>query len=78
MNKKQVTITYCVPCGYIKRANLAAEALKEKLGIEATLVPGSGGIFKVEVGGEVIAQRTREHFPDADEIVLAVAKVLGI
>lgn len=70
---QKVTITYCVPCGYIKRANLAAEALRSQLGIDAELVPGKGGIFTVAIGDEVIARRTREHFPDANEIVTIVS-----
>jgi len=67
--KKQVIITYCKPCGYIKRATLVANALLEKLNIKAELVAGSGGVFKVEVDGKIVAQRTREHIPDVDEIV---------
>lgn len=72
---KSVTITYCVPCGYLKRANLAAEALKDQLGIDPILVPGKGGIFTVEVNDTVVVRRTREHFPEADEIVALVAAV---
>ncbi|HZM63970.1 MAG TPA: Rdx family protein [Candidatus Saccharimonadales bacterium] len=71
---KQVTITYCVPCGYIKRANLAAEALKAHLDVDVELVPGKGGIFTVEVNGKVVARRTQNHFPDTDEIVTIVAE----
>jgi len=46
-----------------------ANALLAKLNIKAELVAGSGGVFKVEVDGKIVAQRTREHFPDVDEIV---------
>jgi len=66
---KEVTITYCVPCGYLKRAMQTAELLKEEIDLEATLIPGTGGVFRVETGGEVIAQRTREHFPTTEEIL---------
>jgi len=69
---QEVTITYCVPCGYLKRATQAAELLSEQLGIDAVLVPGRGGIFKVTIGDEIITQRTREHFPNAEEIVASV------
>jgi len=56
----------------LKRATQAAEMLKQQLGIEATLIPGAGGVFKVMSGSEVITQRTREHFPDTEEIVALV------
>ncbi len=72
--EKPVTITYCVPCGYVKRANAAAEALQEKLGITPELIPGKGGIFQVQVDSEVVAKRTLDHFPDTDEIVDVVSK----
>lgn len=68
----QVTITYCKPCGYAKRATEAATALREALGVESKLVPGTGGVFEVSVGREVVAKRTRTEFPSASDIVLAV------
>lgn len=74
---KTVTITYCVPCGYIKRASAAAELLQEKLGVTSELIPGKGGIFQVHVGGELVAQRTRDHFPDTEEIVGVVDSALS-
>ncbi|HET7175570.1 MAG TPA: Rdx family protein [Gammaproteobacteria bacterium] len=73
-----ITITYCKPCGYEKRAVTAAEALKAKLRRSAKLIPGRGGIFEVQVGGKTVVRRTRTHFPDAEEIVTAVAEVLKV
>ncbi|TMJ47589.1 MAG: SelT/SelW/SelH family protein [Alphaproteobacteria bacterium] len=72
-----VSIVYCRPCGYEKRAKAAAELLRERLGIEAKLVPGTGGIFQVKVGDKTVAERARSHFPEADEIVKAVAAARG-
>lgn len=69
----QVKITYCLPCGYLKRATAVAEALQEKLNIKAELIPGSGGIFKVEVGSETVAKRAVGYFPSPDEVVTAAA-----
>ena len=69
----EVSITYCKPCGYLRRAEDAAAELQKQLGIAATLVPGKGGIFQVEVGGKVVAKKRLWHFPDAKEIVAAVA-----
>jgi selenoprotein W-related protein len=68
-----VSITYCKPCGYLSRAEAAAAELKKELGVDATLIPGKGGIFQVEVDGKVVAKKRLFHFPDAKEIVTAVA-----
>ncbi len=73
---KTVTITYCKPCGYAKRAEIAATLLVEKFGVEAELLPGKGGIFEVAVDGEIVAKRTKEYFPDEAAIVKAVGSVL--
>ncbi|OAF12852.1 Rdx family protein [Bradyrhizobium neotropicale] len=68
-----VTIAYCRPCGYEKRATEAAAALRAQLALEVDLVPGKGGIFQVKVGDRIVASRTKGHFPATDEIVAAVA-----
>jgi selenoprotein W-related protein len=64
-----IAITYCVPCGYERRARDAAAALKDELGIDATIIPGKGGIFQVALGETILTKRTRDHFPGAAEIV---------
>ena len=68
-----VSITYCKPCGYLGRAEDAAAELKRELGVDATLIPGKGGIFQVEVDGKIVAKKKLFHFPDVKEIVTAVA-----
>lgn len=73
---KTITITYCKPCGYLKRAEAAASSLKAELGIEPKLLSGKGGIFEVAVDGNVVAKRTRDSFPDEKAIVAAVKMVL--
>ncbi len=70
---KSVSIIYCKPCGYEKRAVAAAAALKKELKLAADLVPGKGGIFEVRVDDKVVAKRSTGHFPDETEIVRAVA-----
>jgi selenoprotein W-related protein len=67
-----VSIIYCRPCGYENRAKEAAAALRQQLAIDAKLVPGTGGVFEVRVGDEIVAKRSKGHFPDAAEIVAAV------
>jgi len=73
---KQVSIVYCKPCGYLKRAEAAAGAVKEKFGVPVSLTPGTGGIFEVRIGANVVAKREKGHFPDTQEIVAAVAGAL--
>lgn len=72
----QVSIVYCKPCGYEKRAADAAAKLHAAVGVSAKLVPGTGGIFQVQVGDKVVAKRAKGHFPDASEIIAAVSAAL--
>jgi selenoprotein W-related protein len=69
----EVFLTYCRPCGYEKRAKDVASALRAQLAVEVKLVPGSGGIFEVKVGDRTVARRAKGRFPDAAEVVAAVA-----
>jgi selenoprotein W-related protein len=71
-----VSIIYCKPCGYEKRAAVAAAALNKELKLTASLVPGKGGIFEVRVDDKVVAKRSMGHFPDEAEIVKAVSAAL--
>jgi selenoprotein W-related protein len=73
-----VSIIYCKPCGYEKRASDAAAALRDQLKLAANLVPGTGGIFEVRVDDKVVAKRAHGHFPDAREIVEAVSGALKV
>ena len=66
--KPAVTITYCRQCNWMLRAGWMAQELlstfSEELG-SVTLVPGTGGIFTIEVDGELIWSRTADGgFPD--------------
>ena len=71
-----LSIIYCRPCGYQKRASEAAAELKKQLKVKAELVPGSGGIFEVKVNEKIVAKREKGHFPDTADIVAAVAAEL--
>jgi len=73
---KNVSIVYCQPCGYEKRAADVAAELRRQLDVAAKLVPGKGGIFEVQVDGKVVAARASGYFPDAADIVAAVAAAL--
>ena len=50
-----------------------AEALKEKLSLESTLIPGSGGVFDVTAGGKLIYSKHKTgRFPEHAEILAAL------
>lgn len=66
--KPAVTITYCRQCNWMLRAGWMAQELlstfSEELG-SVTLVPGTGGVFTIEVDGELIWDRKADGgFPD--------------
>lgn len=63
-----VTITYCSLCNWLLRSAWMAQELlstfSEELGA-VTLVPGTGGIFEIRIGDELIWERKRDGgFPD--------------
>ena len=64
----RIAITYCVQCNWLLRAGWMAQELlstfKGDLG-EVALVPATGGIFRIEAGGDLIWERVRDGgFPD--------------
>lgn len=83
----RIEIKYCTQCRWLLRAAWMAQELlttfQDELG-EVALVPGTGGVFEVFVGDEVIWSRA-EHgrFPDIKELKqlvrdrIAPAKDLG-
>ena len=72
----KISIVYCKPCGYEKRAAATAAALNKELGVAAELVPGTGGVYEVRVGEAVVAKRSLGGFPDDAEVVQAVSSAL--
>ena len=70
--KPRVEITYCTGCRWLLRAAWTAQELlttfQEELG-EVALIPGSGGVFRVGVGEEIIWDRQQQgHFPEIKEL----------
>lgn len=52
-----VEIEYCVPCGHLRRAVATEQHLLETFGNRldtVTLRTGTGGVFKVRIGGEQV------------------------
>jgi len=70
--KPQITIHYCTQCNWLLRAGWMAQELLSTFGEElasVTLLPGTGGIFEIRCGEELIWDRKRDDgFPDAAEL----------
>lgn len=66
--KPRVTITYCTQCNWLLRASWMASELLQTFSTElgaVTLIPGTGGVFEIEVNGVSIWERKRDGgFPD--------------
>jgi len=68
----RLEIRYCRRCRFLPRASWLAQELltsfEDELG-EVALVPGDGGVFQVDVGGERIWCRKQEgRFPELAEL----------
>jgi len=72
MNERRIVITYCAQCQWLLRAAWLAQELLMTFGqdlAEVALKPGSGGIFEIRWGNEVLWSRAVEgRFPEAKEI----------
>jgi selenoprotein W-related protein len=70
--ENRVRILYCSQCRFVLRATWLAQELLFTFGDtlkEVSLQPGSGGIFKVSLGEEVIFDRSLEgRFPESKEL----------
>ena len=72
MPAPRVEIEFCTQCRWLLRAGWTAQELlttfPADLG-EVALVPGSGGVFDVRVGGETVwSRREAGGFPDLPEL----------
>ena len=69
-----VEIEYCVPCGFLNRAEDVQHALLEQFGERldsVALVTGDHGVFTVAVDGETVFDKSEDDF-DVDEITRRV------
>jgi selenoprotein W-related protein len=68
----RVEIRYCTQCRWLLRAGWLAQELLTtfELGLdEVALVPGTGGVFEIRVGSELIWSRAEQgRFPEAKEL----------
>ena len=68
----RVEIVYCTQCRWLLRAAWLAQELlssfEAELG-EVALIPGSGGVFEIQVEDRLIwSRRSEGRFPEAKEI----------
>jgi selenoprotein W-related protein len=70
--KPVVEIRYCTQCRWLLRAAWMAQELLATFEVElggVTLVPGSGGVFEIRAGGDLIWSRHEQaRFPDVAEL----------
>jgi selenoprotein W-related protein len=70
-----VHIEYCVPCGFLDRAEEVQHALLTSLGEDldsVALVTGEKGVFRVHVDGDTIYDKDEDGDYDVDALVATV------
>ena len=69
-----VEIEYCVPCGFLDRAEAIQHALLTSFGDDldrVALVTGDHGVFRVNVDGETVFDKSEDEY-DVDGITREV------
>ena len=70
--KPILRITYCTQCNWLLRSAWMASEVLSTFGTEmgeVTLVPGTGGVFEIELDGAVVWERKRDGgFPDSKRL----------
>jgi selenoprotein W-related protein len=71
-NLPRIEIEYCTQCRWLLRAAWTAQELlttfQNEVG-EVSLQPGTGGIFEVRIGGDILWSRaTQQRFPEMKEL----------
>ncbi len=73
-----ISIQYCGSWGYKPRAVSLAGKLKSNFDIEAQLIEGTGGIFDVKLGGNLVYSKHQTgSFPDEDELIASLREKIG-
>lgn len=76
----RVDIEYCVPCGYLDRAEQIQHQLLEEFGQEldsVALVTGDHGVLRVTAADEVVFDKNEGDEYDVDAITEGVRTHLG-
>jgi selenoprotein W-related protein len=68
----RIEIEYCTQCRWLLRAGWTAQELlttfQDEMG-GVTLIPGTGGVFEVRIGGDLLWSRKAEgRFPEMKEL----------
>lgn len=74
----EVEIEYCVPCGFLERAEEMQHAVLEQFGERidrVALVTGDHGVLTVAVDGELVWDKSEDEY-DLDEITRRVRTAL--
>jgi selenoprotein W-related protein len=74
----EVTIEYCVPCGFLDRAQEIQGQLLRQFGQEldsVALVTGDHGVLQVQVDDAVVYDKTEDEY-DLDAITRDVKEAL--
>ena len=71
-DKPRLSILYCRQCRWLLRASWMAQEMlttfSEELG-EVALIPGTGGIFEIRLGDELLwSRKEKGRFPEMREI----------
>lgn len=70
--KPAITLTYCTQCNWMLRTAWMAQELLSSFGQDldsVTLVPGTGGVFTIQIDGETVWNRKVDGgFPDARQL----------
>lgn len=72
MSKPILTITYCTQCNWLLRSAWMASEVLSTFSLEigqVILQPGTGGIFEIQLDGELIWERKRDGgFPEVKQL----------
>ena len=73
-NNMEMKIVYCMPCGYITRAQWMKKDLEKNVkNVKIILEGGDKGIFDVYADKKLIFSKHKEgRFPESDEIISMV------
>jgi len=67
---KIMSIEYCVEWNYLPKAASLAEAVEAEFGVKPVLIKSGGGVFEVEVDGDLVFSKKKEfRFPQHQEII---------
>lgn len=77
----RITIEFCTMCQWLLRSAWMAQELISTFGQdlgEVALLPRTGGVFRIEVDGQLIWDRTVDGgFPDAKQLKQRVRDVIA-